>query len=260
MKTFGIALSSGGAKGYVHIGVLKFLEEKKLIPKYISGSSIGGLVGAAFSLGYSAAKMESIARNLDKKKLFDYTIPLDSVIKAKNIDEFLESLLEDKTFEDCRCNLIVTKTNISNQRIEYTDSGLLFDAVRASIRIPGFFPPFRVNSQEFVDGGVLDPIPILPIKDKVDVVLAVKFYNNYETEVKNRFPNIVKTVLKTISTTESYIREEKLKQNPPDILLDIKETSEKSIFDYNHITEMIDLGYNYMKNNFEKLVSLLEED
>ena len=176
MKT-GLALGSGAARGLTHIGVLKALEEKNISVNYISGSSIGALIGAAYAMGMPLSEMESIALKTDWKmmaKIFLPTLSLSAIVNDKYLGEFLFSLFGDKKFEDLNIPLSVIATDLDSGKMIIIDSGNLLKAVRASMSLPMLFSPVVYQNQKLVDGGLVNPIPVDIVKSQnVDRVIAV---------------------------------------------------------------------------------------
>ena len=176
MKT-GLALGSGAARGLTHIGVLNALEEKKISIDYISGSSIGALIGAAYAMGMPLSEIENIALKTDWKlmaKIFLPTLSLSAIVNDKYVGEFLYSLFGDKDFEDLKIPFSVITTDIESGQMVVLESGNLLKAVRASISLPMLFSPVIYDSKKLVDGGLSNPIPVDIVKaQNVDRVIAV---------------------------------------------------------------------------------------
>ncbi len=176
-KRIGLALGSGGARGLAHIGVLKALEEKNIPVSYISGSSIGALIGAAYSIGMTIEEMEAIASKTDWKmmaKFFMPTLSLSAIINDKYMVEFLHSIFKDKTFDDAKIPLALVATDIDSGKPVVIKSGSLLKAVRASMSLPMLFSPVIHRGKKLIDGGLVNPVPVDIInKKKVDKIIAV---------------------------------------------------------------------------------------
>jgi NTE family protein len=176
MKT-GLALGSGAARGLTHIGVLKALEEKNIKIDYISGSSIGALIGAAYAMGMPVAEIEKIALQTNWKlmaKIFLPTLSLSAIINDKYLGKFLYSVFGDKKFEDLKIPLSVIATDIDSGKMTVISSGNLLIAVRASLSLPMLFSPVIYNNQKLVDGGLVNPVPVDIVRSQnVDRVIAV---------------------------------------------------------------------------------------
>lgn len=174
MKNFTLVLGSGGIKGLAHIGILKYLEEINETPDLIIGSSMGALVGALYCNGYSSEKIKELLLTSRSLKLLDFSLFNESLIGGKKIDDFLKKHL-DLDFKDLKIPLIVNALNIKNGEEIKLDSGKVWEAVRASISIPGVFKPVNKDNMILVDAGFTIPTPVnfIPKSKKVIVIDVV---------------------------------------------------------------------------------------
>jgi len=163
-KKLGIALGSGGAKGIAHIGILEVLERNNIVINEISGSSIGAMIGAAYAAGLTIEEMKEIAFSIDLKKLwtfFDFTNPMTGgLIKGEIVEEFLNTILPVKRFEELRIPFKCVATDLKTGEPVIYNSGDLVPAIRASISLPGVFIPYRYQERLLLDGGIVNPVPV----------------------------------------------------------------------------------------------------
>ncbi len=174
----GLALGSGAALGFAHVGVLKVLERENIPIDYISGSSMGGLIASLYAIGWSPEYIEEITGKMGIMKwisLADFSLlPWRGLIVGNRIMKFLRQYLKDTTFEQTKIPLILVAANIHDRIVRVIKSGSISDALRASIAIPGIFQPVRMNGEILIDGGVLDPLPIsCLIEEGVDKIIAI---------------------------------------------------------------------------------------
>lgn len=155
----GLALGGGGARGLCHIGVVKVLEELKIRPDVISGTSMGGLIGAFIAAGYSAAQMTEVATDLRWSKLIDWSPLSGRLVNTKGFERWLVELLP-ATFEELELPLVLTATDLNDGRIHYSQQGDLISALRASTAYPGAIEPISMGRSRLVDGGLLNQIPV----------------------------------------------------------------------------------------------------
>ncbi|MGR3433381.1 MAG: patatin-like phospholipase family protein [Shimia sp.] len=171
----GVALGAGGARGLCHIGVLQALEARGRAPDALSGSSIGALVGACYAAGRLAA-LEEWARGLTRfgaLSLWDVDLRSGGIIKARALDRLFRDIDLPETFDGLRIPLAVTATDMVTGAPVVMHDGSLFDAVRASIALPGLISPHRHGDRWLLDGGVVDPIPVAACRALgVEVVIA----------------------------------------------------------------------------------------
>lgn len=161
-KKFSLALGGGGARGIAHIGVIRFLEQQWLAPREISGTSMGALIGACYALWKTSEDMERVLSGLSYFSLLDFDLTR-WFLKGKKIEKFLEELYEEKTFDDIHIPLSIIATDIHDGSMKVFRTGKLSKAVRASIAIPWIFMPYSLESTDYVDGGVLENLPITPL-------------------------------------------------------------------------------------------------
>jgi NTE family protein len=174
----GLALGSGAALGFSHIGVLKVLEREKIPIDMIAGSSMGALVASFYAIGKSSEEMEAIAAAMSPAKLAalaDISIfPIKGLIKGHRLARYLSRELGHATFEQTRTPLIIVGANIHDRRIRSINSGPIIEALMASIAIPGIIRPVKIDGETLIDGGILDPLPVRPLQEAgVDKIIAV---------------------------------------------------------------------------------------
>ncbi len=176
-RRISLALSSGGARGLVHIGAIQCLEAQGYEICCVSGSSMGALVGGIYARGELdafAQWVRALTRN-DVVRLLDIGWGFGGgLFKGERIIEVLKELIGDAAIEDLPINFTAVATDINRKREVWMERGPLFDAIRASIAIPMVFTPVRRGRQLLIDGGVLNPLPIAPtLKDDTDLTVAV---------------------------------------------------------------------------------------
>lgn len=198
-KKIGLALGSGGARGVAHLGVLKALEEEGIRPDYITGCSMGSVVGAGYSLGLSVEEMYSIVKKLKAVQLIDVTaLPITrmAVTRGNKMRNLLLSKLGDTTFEDLKIPFRCVASDLYSGRLVTLSEGKVATAVAASSSMPTVFPPVKTHGQMLVDGGVLCRVPTQQCKEMgADVVIAVDVLDNTKEKVK-KVTNIVSMVMR----------------------------------------------------------------
>ncbi|NJC88659.1 MAG: patatin [Desulfuromonas sp.] len=158
----GLALGSGAARGLAHIGVLKVLEEAGIPVHGIAGTSIGAFIGALYAAGVPVQRMESVARELDWRKLarlLNPTVPTSGLVDGRKLVEFMAELLPVHSFEALQLPLAITATDIETGEALIIRKGDLLEALRAALAFPGVFPPVRFGDRFLVDGGLCNPVP-----------------------------------------------------------------------------------------------------
>jgi len=165
MMKITLALGGGGAKGNSHIGVIRQLEKEGFTIEAIAGTSFGGLVGIFYALGNTPDEIEELFATLDQAQLYGH-VPTDgpSLLGLAGVTRWLNDTLGDKTFEDLKIPCVVTAADLQSGYEVILSKGSLTEAILATIAIPGIFPARRISDWELVDGGTLDPVPVLPAR------------------------------------------------------------------------------------------------
>jgi NTE family protein/lysophospholipid hydrolase len=154
-----VVLGGGGARGFAHLGVLVVLEEVGVPVDMIGGTSIGSIMAAGPAMGWTAEETRQMAVE-QFRHIFDYTLPSVSVLKGHRIAAKLEDAFGDVDIADLWIPYFCVSTNLTTAGARYHDRGRLIDAIRASIAIPGVLPPVPIGGELFVDGGILDNVPV----------------------------------------------------------------------------------------------------
>jgi NTE family protein len=170
----GLALGGGFARGIAHVGVLKVLEEENIPIRYIAGTSVGALIGAAYCSGISAAELEQVAARVRFKHIASWTLSRYGFASNQRMIGFLNQLLKVKSFEELRIPLAVTATDFSTGEGVIFHSGPLIDPVRASCAYPGMFLPVKIRGRLLIDGMLSHTVPTRPLRQMgADRVLAI---------------------------------------------------------------------------------------
>lgn len=176
----GLVLSSGGARGLAHVGVIQVLEEAGIPITAIAGCSMGAYVGSLWAAGLNGAHLEERAREIKDrptlKALMDFNIPpSEGLIRGEKLRKHLERDLGEKTFADLDKPLLVIATDLDRLTPFVFDSGIVSHAVHASSAIPAVCAPVRLNNRRYTDGGVSEPLPVTLLKKRfnLDAIIAV---------------------------------------------------------------------------------------
>ncbi|MDD5069640.1 MAG: patatin-like phospholipase family protein [Candidatus Omnitrophica bacterium] len=174
----GLALGSGGAYGYAHIGVLEALEDNSITVDVIAGSSIGAFIGALWCLGLNRQdifeKAREFGQKISKFSLLGAFIPVRGFLRAKRLEKILHDIFKDATFYDLKRNFKLVVFDFLRREIKIIDKGFLYKAVAASCAMPGIFEPITVEGEVLMDGGILNPLPAKTlIKFGVDKIISV---------------------------------------------------------------------------------------
>jgi NTE family protein len=169
-----LALGGGAARGFAHIGVIKALEAQGIVPDIVVGTSAGSVVGALYAGGYSGFDLQKIALQLDEGQVSDWTLPDRGVIKGEALQNFINKTLNNKPLEKLARPFGVVATDLASGEPIVFRTGNTGMAVRASSSVPGVFQPVAINGREYVDGGLVSPVPVQAARSLgADFVIAV---------------------------------------------------------------------------------------
>ncbi|MCY0898607.1 MAG: patatin-like phospholipase family protein [Firmicutes bacterium] len=188
MRGVTLALSSGGARGFSHIGVLKCLERYRVPILGIAGSSMGGLIGALYCTGYTATMMEELAHTLRRHQWIDFSLSKMGMVRGQKLLGLITLLTRGRQFSDCRPPLKLVAVDIQRGEEVVLDTGSVAEAVRATTSIPGIFSPFVKDNRVLVDGGVLNRVPVELARQLANApVVAVDAGIDMSPEVRSVF-------------------------------------------------------------------------
>jgi NTE family protein len=169
----GLVLSGGAVRGFAHAGALKAMNEAGIFPDIISGSSAGTIVGSLYADGYTPDEIAKIFTNKTLYKFLEFIIPNRGLVKMTGLQNLLLKNLRAKTFEELKMPLVVTLTDLNNGKAVYISKGELAKMIIASCTIPLLFTPVVIDGITYVDGGVINNLPLEPIEDFCETIFGV---------------------------------------------------------------------------------------
>ena len=251
----GLVLSGGAAKGFAHIGVLRALEEAGIVVDLVGGTSIGAVMGALKAGGWSGERIREHCQKIFRSSpTSDFNwIPWNSIFKGKKLDRLLLENFGDRQIEDCWLNFFCVSCNLTKLHPHIHRSGSMLGAIRASISIPGVFPPAELHNDLHVDGGVFNNMPVDVMSDLgVETLIAVDLqtYRSQDEPIerrknnKRRLPNLLFVVMESTMLSGRYRTQEHKKEvdlyfNPP--------LRGFSLIDWHKFDEIEAIGYEHAK-------------
>ncbi len=284
-KKIGLALGSGSFRGFAHVGVIKALIDNNIPIDYLAGTSIGAIVASFYALN-KLDNFEQFITTANWKKFFsmlDITLTGGGLIDGKKAIQVIHKWLGDANIEDTKIPLTINSTNVlTGEEVRFT-TGDIKQAIRASFSLPGIFTPAKINDNYFVDGGLVNPIPISTVRDMgADIVIAVNLNHDliYERSfakklnknkihiskrkaissslsgnhtytklilkkwlTKKNKPSIIDVLHSTMQIFIYQITEQNLKLHPPDFIIKPK-LGNQGHLDFKKGQIAIDEGYN----------------
>jgi NTE family protein len=196
-KKVTLVLGGGSARGIAHVGVLRVLEREGITIDRIVGTSMGALIGAAYATGTPLKEMEEKAYGFSVNKLLDPTIGAMGLLAGNRLEAIVRTLLDSKTFADCKIPMAVVTTDIESGDQIIHQSGDLIKVIRATCSWPGIFAPVNINGRLLCDGGIKNSVPAKIARDlasenyiiAVDVGFCVK---------RGKMENIFQIILQSL--------------------------------------------------------------
>ena len=174
-----LALGGGAARGFAHIGVIKALEAHGIVPDIVVGTSSGSLVGALYAGGYGGFDLQRVALQLDDTVIADWSLPDRGFIKGEALQNFVNRAVQDRPLEKLNRPFATVATDLQSGAAMVFRTGNTGMAVRASSSVPGVFQPVAINGHEYVDGGLVSPVPVRAARGMgAELVIAVYISNN----------------------------------------------------------------------------------
>lgn len=282
----GIALGSGSARGWAHIGVLRALQEAGLEPDVVCGTSIGAFVGAAYASG-DLDKLEAWAGGLGRRDVlgfFDVGLG-GGLIKGEKLLDFAAATFLDNDFADLERAFACVATDLATGREIWLRQGSVAAAVRASIALPGLFSPQLLDERFLVDGGLVNPVPVSLCRVlDAEVVIAVDLGMDMLTTLQRRNgkpapsgggwrkavgrwfgrgedepvrPSLADVVTNSIAIMQGRISRSRLAGEPADVLV-LPRLGQLNLLDYHRADEAIDAGRKATEHVLPLLRSLLD--
>lgn len=287
----GLALGSGAARGFAHVGILKAFHEAGVKPYAITGSSMGALIGGIYASGYSIKKIEEFIKNLDFsvfKNFVDFKISKAGLVDGKKIEEFLESVIDIKEMSKLETKFACVATDTLTGVEVIFDKGDLIKAIRASISFPGVFVPVYYEGMFLIDGGIKNPVPVDLLPKECDIKIAVdvgpfvvkdklikkyltqkpvshknNIYDSFNKLVKHifninnnekiKYPSLLETLVQTIAIMQQSIYEYKIK-NIENVIEIRPDLDKYKLIDFNKAAEIMEIGYKEGKKIVKELI------
>ncbi len=203
MKKLGLALGAGGSRGVAHIGFLQALEEAGIKPDYIVGCSMGAVVGGAYAAGISIETMKEAVFNLRLLDLISPAKQRGGVFGTQKMRNLIAKYIGGISFEDLKIPFHSIAVDMLTQKVVEFDKGNLVDGIVASASIPAVFHPLVKDDMRLIDGGVLERVPAMRVKEMgADVVVAVDVLG--WREANEKISGTLEVLLETFDIMDNY--------------------------------------------------------
>ncbi len=172
----GLALGGGAARGFAHVGVIQVLEEAGIRPSMVSGTSAGSLVAAFYASGKTGKQLQNVAETMEEATFADWTLPLFNrgMLRGDALARYVNGQVGSRLIEDMALPLGIVATDLNSGQSMLFQRGDTGTAVRASSAVPAVFQPVRISGREYVDGGLVSPVPVRAARQMgAELVIAV---------------------------------------------------------------------------------------
>ena len=179
----GLALGGGAARGFAHVGVIQVLEEAGLHPNYVVGTSAGSLVAALYASGKTSQELRRVAETMEEAEITDWMMPIlnRGALRGEALARYVNSQVGGKSIEQMKIPLGIVATDLRNGEVVTFRRGNTGSAVRASSAVPAVFQPVRIGEREYVDGGLVAPVPVKQAREMgANFVIAVDISSDPE--------------------------------------------------------------------------------
>jgi len=244
-----LALSGGGARGGYHLGVLQYLDEMGIEIEVISGTSIGAVIGACYAAGISPQEQLKIFTSKEFKKAIQFAWFQNGIFKINENAPILAKLLPIKNIEDLPIPLHITALDIKEGELKSFSKGDILSLCLASSALVPIFAPIKYHEYQLVDGGIVENVPTKYLLEYNNPIVCVNLQPNTKCDEIKGWLKIFKRAFKiawfyTTKTDLSY----------SDYVVENPKILGYSIFGFNHIEKMYEMGYKDAKEKLHELV------
>lgn len=172
----GLVLGGGAARGFAHVGVIQILEEAGIHPSLVVGTSAGSLVAAFYASGKTGAQLQQVAESMEEATFADWTLPIFSrgMLRGEALGRYVSAQVNGRLIENMVLPLGIVATDLNSGQGVLFRRGDTATAVRASSAIPALFQPVKIAGREYVDGGLVSPVPVRYARQMgAELVIAV---------------------------------------------------------------------------------------
>ena len=233
-----LVLGSGGARGYAHIGVIQVLEKQGIHPDFIVGTSAGSIVGSLYASGMSASKLRNVALDMKVADVREFKIGLKGFFDGGKVEDYVNQQVKQQPLDKLKIPMYVVATELKNGKKTIFNYGNTGQAVRASVSIPSMFVPTVIGGEEYVDGGLVSPVPVNIARDLgADIIIAV---NILAQPAYTETSNMWGLFNQNINIMQNRLAEEEMKNADIVIQPDLREKAH--IFDVKGRQDTIQAG------------------
>jgi NTE family protein len=250
----GYSLSGGSARGIAHLGIIKVLEENHIYPQIIAGASAGAIAGAFYASGYPSDEILKIITEARLLRILRPAFTMNGLLTLEKAYEFFLKYFPEDSMEKLKIPLFIAAVNLKTAKITFFSKGKLIKSFIASSAIPVLFNPVEIDGELYIDGGILDNLPVEPLVGHCDKIIGFHCNPIDENYMQSNMRNLLeRTFVLTINTN--------IASRKPlcDIFLEPPELKKIAAFDFADAIRIYRIGYDYGKSELHKIISVLEK-
>lgn len=250
-----LVLGSGGARGYAHIGVIQVLEKQGIYPDLIVGTSAGSIVGSIYASGKTAEELRDIALSMKANDVRDIKLDMKGFFDGQKVENYVNQQVNNTPLESLKIPMYVVATELKEGKKVVFNYGNTGQAVRASVSIPSMFIPTRIGTDEYVDGGLVSPVPVGVARDLgADIIIAVDILAQ---PMHTETTNVWGMFNQNINIIQSRLAEAELKHADIVIQPDLREKGH--IFDVKGRAMTMQAGVDAAESQLNEITALLKQ-
>lgn len=245
-RKIGLALGGGAVFGYAHIGVLKAIDEFQIPISFISGTSVGSLVGALYAFGKTWVEILELAQNAGWLAISGVSLTSMGLLSNKKLGILIKKTLNESKIEDATRPLAIMTTDITTGERVALRKGDVAQAVMASTCLPGIFNPVDINDRLLVDGGLIENVPVTPLIEMgADYLISVDLTSHYRAKKPRNVAEVLINAFHTMHAAVARLQEEKV-----DLAIKPNLTS-FNVVDTKQMDKLVEVGYQEAKRVLE---------
>jgi NTE family protein len=250
---FGIALSGGGARGILHIGVLEALRKYGIHPEIISGTSMGALVGVLYASGMEPLKILEVVKSSKLLHMIQWKLPTNGLLDLKKLIPSLRKYIPVDDFSSLKKPFYCAVTNLNSGLAEIKSSGKLYQWVLASASIPVIFEPQMIDGKTYVDGGLFENLPVNCIRDQCSYLIGVHVNRNDPEENITGVKFIAERAFRLVFAKHM---DESIALC--DFIIDPSQTRLYNTFDFGKADEIFKIGFEETERQILEITNLVD--
>lgn len=243
-QVYGLVLSGGGVRGAAHLGLIKALEEQGISPSYISGSSMGAIVGAFYAAGYTYEKILEFLHHTTLFSVQRFSFRKPGLIDAESFYDTFQEYFPDDRFEALKKTLFICATDMVRGKSKFFHKGPLIRTIFASAAFPGMFSPVVIDERLYADGGIINNFPVEPLLGHCDKIIGCHVNPLKEVSAED-LASSTAILDRAYQIGRNSMTETKF--HYCDILIAPTSLNQYGTFSLNHMDEAFQIGYEAAK-------------